>query len=146
MNESDFIRKPDNNSWSVSEVAEHIYRTEVIATRILSSKSRSSDHDSAAKVEEIQDKFIDRSRKLTAFGPIVPIGSVESISDIIQKLKSNRVDHIDILKQLDLDELCLMFEHPLFGHMTRREWIIFNSTHADRHKAQIEEIREILSI
>ena len=146
LSEKNFNTKPGADSWSVTEVVEHIYRTELASTQILKSETRASDHDTEAKIKEISLKFIDRSKKLTAFGPIVPKGNMNSSDELIQKISNNRENQIASLQSLDMDGLCLMFEHPLFGYMTRKEWILFNSTHASRHKAQIEEIREILSV
>lgn len=79
-------------------------------------------------------------QKLQAFGVVLPTESDKDKSDLLEKFKASRAQVIELIKVQDLDEICTRFEHPLFGFMTRREWIHFNMVHTNRHIDQIKEL------
>ncbi len=141
-----FNQKPEEGSWSVGQVVEHIFRSELASTRILNGKTKTPDEHSDEKAEYIRRQFTDRKKKFTAFGPIVPSEDPKDPQELAEKIRQNRKKQIQLLETADLNEICLNFEHPLFGLMSRKEWMVFNSTHANRHKAQISDIRSQLNI
>lgn len=144
--EAGFNQKPDENSWSAAEVVEHLFRSEFGTSRLLTGKTKAvPDRDSDEMLSKIKDVVANRKAKLKASGPILPTGKEKSKDELIGKFHQNREKVKQVMMGLDLEELCLAYEHPIFGHLTRREWLEFNIMHTQRHMAQIVEIQKVLS-
>ncbi len=127
--------------WSVAENVEHIIRSEFGTTRLFNSATeKDPKRDSEAKIKEMKSRFLDRSETLQAFGAVLPTQGNKSKEELLLKFKASRNQVIELIRTQDLDEICMRFEHPLFGHLTRREWIHFNIAHAERHMEQIREL------
>ncbi|XWN37436.1 MAG: DinB family protein [Balneola sp.] len=141
-----FNKKTDKNTWSAAENVEHIIRSEFGTGRLFNaSTKKDSSRDTEKKIQEIKSQFQDRTKKLQAFGVVLPTDSDKDKSDLLEKFKTSRKQVIDLIKVQDLDEVCTRFEHPLFGYMTRREWIHFNIVHTNRHKHQIQDLLDSLN-
>jgi uncharacterized damage-inducible protein DinB len=136
-----FNIKPDTNTWSAAENVEHIIRSEFGTARLFNSETKKeSQRDTESKIEEIKTRFTDRTNKLQAFGVVLPTDGQKTKEELIEKFRRSREEVLKLIKVQDLDEVCMRFEHPLFGCMTRREWIHFNIVHTNRHKDQIEDL------
>jgi uncharacterized damage-inducible protein DinB len=140
-----FNQKPNEESWSAAEVIEHLFRTEFGTGRVLTGETKiTKDRDSDAVLAKIKKVALNRDDKLTASGPILPTGGEKSKKELLGKFRQNREKVKELMTGLDLDELCLAFEHPIFGTLTRREWLEFNMMHTQRHMAQIEQIQKAI--
>tara|TARA_R110001599_G_scaffold1889_4_gene9906 strand:+ start:360916 stop:361422 length:507 start_codon:yes stop_codon:yes gene_type:complete len=136
-----FDTKPDKNIWSAAENVEHIIRSEFGTARLFNSETKKEPgREYESKIEEIKTRFSDRSDKLQAFGVVLPTEEKKTKEELIEKFQRSREEVLKLIKQQDPDEVCMKFKHPLFGHMTRREWIHFNIVHTNRHKDQIEDL------
>ena len=140
-----FVKKPNHGSWSIAEVVEHIYRAEFGTTRLFSGDvTLEPDRDSEAKIKEMHDRFLVSDKPLNAFGAVLPTGENNIKSELIEKIQNNREAVIQLMPAHNLDEVCLKFAHPIFGQLTKREWIEFNMIHVLRHMKQIERIKNEL--
>jgi len=137
-----FNSKPTENIWSAAENVDHIIRSEFGIARLFNGDTKKDPgRDINEKIENIESQFLDRSRKLQASGVVLPSDGEKSKSELIKKFESSRNQVLGLIKTQDLDEVCIRFEHPLFGHMTRREWVHFNIVHTQRHGKQISELK-----
>lgn len=136
-----FNKKPDNKTWSAAENVEHIIRSEFGTARLFNaSTEKDPSRNTEKKIQKIKSQFRDRTKKLQAFGVVLPTDSDKDKNELLEKFKTSRAQVTELIKIQDLDEICTRFEHPLFGFMTRREWIHFNMVHTNRHKDQIEDL------
>ncbi|MBE7179216.1 MAG: DinB family protein, partial [Mucilaginibacter polytrichastri] len=55
-------------------------------------------------------------------------------------LQTNRNDVIATARDMDLSMLCLGFDFPGLGFLTRYEWLYFNIYHTQRHIRQLRNI------
>lgn len=140
--ESKFNNKPDESTWSAAENVDHIIRSEFGTARLFNAATEQDpDRNSDAMIQKIETQFLDRGKKLQAFGVVLPSDGEKSKEDLIERFRTSRSQVIKLIKTQNMDEICLKFEHPLFGHMTRREWVHFNITHTKRHMDQILELK-----
>lgn len=136
-----FNIKPDQNTWSVRENVEHIVRAEFGTPRLFNGITESKpDRNSEQLIEEMTRSFLDRSSKYKSFAEVNPTDGEKKKEDLIANFKSTRDKVAELIKQQDPDELCVKYKHPIYGFLTRREWIHFNVVHAQRHMMQIEEV------
>lgn len=141
-----FNTKLNKSTWSVAENIEHIIRSEFGTARLFTSATEEDlERNSEAKINEIRTRFLDRSENLQAFGVVLPTEGDKTKDELIQKFKASRAQVSELIETQNLDEICMRFEHPLFGHMTRWEWINFNIVHTERHMLQIKQLLENLS-
>ncbi|MFY0698261.1 MAG: DinB family protein [Balneola sp.] len=136
-----FNKKPDRNTWSAAENVEHIIRSEFGTARLFNaSTEKDPSRNTERNIQKIRSQFRDRTKKLQAFGVVLPTNSDKDKDELLEKFKTSRTQVIELIKIQDPDEICTRFEHPLFGFMTRREWIHFNIVHTNRHIDQIKEL------
>ncbi len=143
--DSYFNSKPNDSTWSAAENVDHIIRSEFGTARLFNSGSKKDPtRDTEEKIKNIETQFLDRTQKFQAFGVVLPSDGEKSKNELIMKFQKSREQITELLQIQDLDEVCMRFEHPLFGHLTRREWIHFNIVHTKRHMAQIEALQNQL--
>lgn len=135
-----FNKKPDEDRWSASEIAEHIYRSEFGISRLFAGDRKPND-GSGRRIssEKMKAAMLNTDKKVKASGPILPKGTFKNKTDLIDTFKKNREHILDAYSQIDPEEICLNFEHPMFGHLTAAEWLEFAAYHTQRHMIQMEE-------
>lgn len=145
FSETQFNVKPNTDSWSAAEVLEHVYRSEFGVPRLFTGETRKvSDREPDALVAKMKARFLESDTKMKASGVILPTEGQKSKKDLIEKFRANRQKISDLIDELPPDELCLKFEHPVFGLLTRMEWVHFNMIHSLRHMKQLERIQSAL--
>lgn len=143
--DEDFNKKPDDNTWSAAENVEHIVRAEFGTARLFAGKTEVvPDRDSKTIIANIEKGFLNRNNKYRSFGIVNPTPGKKDKNELLQKFVKNRKEVLELIKHQNLDELCLKFEHPVFGYLTRKEWVRFNIVHAKRHMMQMEELKQII--
>lgn len=140
--EAAFNKKPRKDKWSIGQVADHLLKTEVNTLRMLTQEVEPSDRNPEQKIEDIREQFLNFNKKFKAFGPIVPDDSSKEKQEMIDRLQDNRQRLSSIIDIEDLTGLITAFEHPLFGSLTRVEWLYFQIYHSRRHCQQIKIIAE----
>jgi len=133
---------PFAGSWTAGQVSEHLLKA--VGTDLLYGKTKKADRDPAEKIETLEKIFLDFNTKLTSPDFILPSNRVQEKEDLLGKLESlwNRIDKA--AGELDLDEICLDFEMPGMGTLTRLEWICFFICHTRRHIFQLTNIHRKL--
>ena len=139
----DFNKKPSVNAWSAAENTEHIIRSEFGTPRLFSGKTQAvTDRDSEAIIANIEKGFLNREEKYRSFGVVNPTPGKKDKDELLKKFIKMREEVLELILHQNLDELCLKFEHPVYGYLTRREWVRFNIVHAKRHMMQMEELKQ----
>jgi hypothetical protein len=128
---------PSYGGWNAGQVAEHIS---------ISIEAMPDGHTAAAnrfideKVLPIDDIFLDFEAKYTSPEFVVPKHVTHDRAALIQTLRALERKHVEAAKELDLTLLCMDFEFPTVGYMTRYEWLNFFVVHAQRHARQLKHI------
>jgi len=132
-----FNALPEKKQWSVGQIVEHINRAEYGIPRLFNGPSKPANREPAEKVPLMTEKLSDQTAKYSAFGPILPSEELKNKTELSKKFSDNRKKIINLIDKQNIEEICMLFEHPFFGELTRLEWIRFCIIHAERHRQQI---------
>lgn len=135
---------PRGNSWTIGMVAQHLIKVETSTVRLFAGMAEPTERNPESKINTIKSRLLDHNTKMRAFGPIIPDENLKDKQALIEKLQDLRQRMMSCIEIEDLTETVTGFEHPLFGFLTRVEWIYFNIYHAERHVRQINEISKKL--
>ncbi|MDR9417907.1 DinB family protein [Gracilimonas sp.] len=136
--EDQFNTKPDAKSWSVADIVEHLYRTEFGFPKLFQGETdKDPNRNSEAIIESFRTKLLNTGKKVKASSVVVPKVQNKDRQDWLQKFKDQRKTIQEHIENLEADEICKMFEHPIFGYLTRAEWIYFGIYHTERHIKQM---------
>jgi len=140
-----FFLKPDENSWSIGEITDHLIKIETLTFQVIQNARLSTTHRKPdEKIKYIRDTLMNFDKMLSAGGPILPDHQINNKDELIYKLKEIRQSLINFIPNNDLSIRCEIFEHQLFGKLTRIEWLYYVVYHSERHLNQINKVIEAL--
>ena len=145
FSESDFNAKPSEKEWSAAEVIEHLFRSEFGIPKLFHGPSELPDRAPDLFVSKMEQGLLDFTKKVQAPGNIQPTAGAKSKSALFQKFKENRNRITEAFLSTSSNEICLLFDHPFYGPLTRLEWIYFCIFHTQRHLHQLKAISNSLS-
>ncbi|NIK76456.1 hypothetical protein FHS15_001581 [Paenibacillus castaneae] len=140
LSEDQLNKKNDSYSWSISQICQHLIKTEelyIVAIR----KGLKSKEDSFIENKPLEF-LLDRSKKLEAPDMAKPIDEILEKKEMVKKLNNSREKLNELLNTLE-DPLVLSrrhFIHPVFKEMLLIEWVRSLYLHEQRHIKQINEI------
>lgn len=137
-----FNAPPADGGWTAGQVAEHLIKTETSTVELFTGSFEISERDPEEKIKTIKGRFEDFESKMKAFGHIIPDESSKDKAQILENIQDSSQRLTSLIELHDLSELITGFAHPLFGHLSRVEWIYFNIYHTYRHVHQIHRISE----
>jgi hypothetical protein len=132
---------PFAGSWTAGQVTEHIIKS---IGGIPDERTKSADRPYDEKIEAIREMFLDMNQKFQTDPSLEPEGANYSLESLLDTLAQFETQHIATVQRVDLTALCLDMELPVFGYLTRYEWIRFMMVHTQRHTQQIENIYSVL--
>ena len=140
LSEDQINRRIDSTRWSISQVCEHLSKTEELYVLAIK-KGLKSNEDSFIE-EKSLEFLLDRSKKLEAPDMAKPTDEILEYQEIIEKLTNSREKLNEILNTLDDPSLLSRryFTHPVFKEMLLIEWVKSLYLHEQRHIEQINEI------
>jgi len=133
-------QRKDLNSWSISQVCQHLFKTEELYV-VAIKKGLKSKEDSFIENKSVEF-LLDRSQKLEAPDIAKPTDEFLEYEEIIEKLNNSRQKLLELLNTVE-DESVLSkrhFIHPVFKEMLLIEWVKSLYLHEQRHINQINEI------
>jgi len=135
-------KQKDSYSWSISQVCQHLIKTEELYIVAIKRGLKSKD-DSFIESKPL-DFLLDRSKKLVAPDIARPSDDIFENQEIIDKLNHSREKLYEILNTLEDPSVLSRrhFIHPVFKEMLLIEWVKSLYLHEQRHIKQINEIRE----
>ena len=132
--------------WSIGEVAEHIVISEgllsgMIGGVVLASEPSEAAADSVTVTdEEVVALMADRSQKFKAPEQGIPKGVYATPEEAVAAFDEARKSTMQLL-QTDKDLRKHVGPHPAFGTIDGYQWFLFIASHANRHLAQIEQVK-----
>jgi hypothetical protein len=139
--EAQINQVPSYGGWNAGQVAEHIS---------ISIEAMPDGHTAAAnrfideKVIPIDDIFLDFDAKYTSPAFVLPTRVTHDKATLIETLRRLKEKHVRAATELDLTSMCMDFEFPTIGYMTRYEWLNFFVVHSQRHVWQVKNIYRAL--
>ena len=131
-------QKPDSMAWSIVESMEHLLALEQALGFVFRGRKQQPDRDPEMLIGRIRKVFADDVQKFRAGGPVLPQGQFQSKQEVVTAFAENREQLLRFAREAGWTNLCLDFNHALFGRLTVTEWIYFCIYHAARHQRQME--------
>jgi len=128
---------PFAGSWTAGQVADHLRKA---TDGLPDAHTKAPERDPALYVETLQSLFLDFSVKYESPGFLVPDNGPFDIASQLKQFEQVKTGNAAIASEKDLGVLCLDFEMPGLGHLTRYEWLKFIVAHTQRHAYQLKNI------
>jgi hypothetical protein len=148
LTEEQWRFKPAEDRWSIAEVAEHValaedFLRDIVENEVLTTPSAPERHgEVAGKEEQIVTFMADRSQKVQAPDQLQPTGRWETPEEILGAFRTSRQQTLDLAGDADGPNLRdHVYDHPGFGTSDAYQWLLFLSSHTERHTEQIEEVK-----
>ncbi len=145
LSEAQLKFKSGPTRWSVAEVSEHIAAAEdflmgMIQEQVMKAPARTE----PANLREIDDfvtvAIADRTNKIQAPEPLAPNNRFGSTAGSVKHFKESRAKTLAFLKDTaGLRDHAI--DSPLGKKLDAYQWILFLSTHTERHTKQINEVK-----
>lgn len=137
--EEEINQVPFSGSWTPAQVAQHI----VLATDGIPDTSTSPSHRSmGALLPKIRPWWEDLNQRFTSPEPLRPDNTPRGKTALLDELQRVRAKDLQIVLEKDLSLICMDFELPTIGYLSRYEWLWFIEMHLKRHIAQLERIKK----
>lgn len=136
---------PFEGSWTAGQVADHVYKSVANIGRVLNGNTKPADRDPWQIKPLLDQVFLNYDKKLQSPDFILPGNGPFSKDSFISLFRIVACDISGAIKELDLSLLCLDFQFPTVGCLTRQELIYFAIVHTQRHTHQLHKILSALS-
>ena len=125
---------PVAGSWTPAQVAVHI----IMATDGVPDGHTSPAHRPYdASLEKIRPWWEDLNQKFKSPEPLRPDAEPRSSAILLEEVARVKAKDLSIIDKADLSAVCLDFELPNIGYLTRFEWLWFIEMHLKRHQFQL---------
>ena len=136
--EENFNVIPFANSWTASQVCEHIIKTNKSIAHALSKKGATTEREPDQRVIELKEILLDFTRKFQAPEFVIPTKSDYKKEVFFQDLKESMEGIKALSKTINVSEMIIV---PGFGELTKLELLHFIVYHAQRHIIQLKNVR-----
>jgi hypothetical protein len=137
FSESAFNHPVTEGGWSPGQVADHIFK----ATKAIPDKNTiPSDRLYNEKIDAIERQFLNFETKLKSPDFVYPEPGPFDKNQMLLLLQSVKEKHKLRIAERDLTEICVGYELPYIGTMTRYEWFSFIIVHVKRHTYQLNNM------
>ena len=138
---------PDDKTWSAANIAEHLAVIAFGTSRLLTDKfdtlepASYTPEQQARKDAMIPDKVANRGTRLEAPENVRPKARWATRAEIQAKLMFGHDAMANAVRNTAVDLRSRTAPHPFLGAFDGMQWAIFTVAHADRHIAQLDEMR-----
>ncbi len=139
VDEKKFNSVPFEDSWTPGQLADHLFKS-YDAVNVLKGKTEVPDRPYDQNVRGIKEVFLNFETKMKSPDFIIPSNEPIDKERMLRGLRTRTSAIVQIADEDNLTLLCLDFEFPENGHLTRFEWISFINFHTIRHNRQLRNI------
>lgn len=141
FNEKDYNKQPSTGGWTPAQVVQHI----ILATGGLPDQNtKEADRLYSEKDELTRAAFLNYNIKMQSPEFLQPDSREYNRDEQVKMLESIRDNHLISIRDKDLFAECLDFELPVWGTLTRYEWLKFIGYHTTRHMHQLKNIHNVI--
>lgn len=139
FDEDRFNDAPSYGGWSAGQVGEHLFKSYGVAST-LEGNVRPVGRPADKNIEQIKGIFLNYEIRLKSPEAILPGDDPREQKRLVASL-GERISQIKgIVETQDLTLLCLDYDMPVIGSLTRLEWVYFLVFHTMRHIRQLHNI------
>jgi hypothetical protein len=131
---------PFEGSWTPGQVMEHMLKAVAGIPSICMGATQPAQRPQDEKTEAIKNLFLDFSIKFKSPDFIEPTETQHDKNQLLAEFKKTEQAFSDMIIGQDLAQLCLDFDLPGFGQLTRYELLHFGLIHTQRHIRQLNNI------
>ncbi len=131
--------KPDADTWSIGEGAEHLFLVERGILFRLHTASGDGIEQTDGK-EHLMAKLVERTNKFPAPARVVPGGKFASQTEFLHEISAARAATLAWAQDPGTDLRKHVMPHPAFGELHGLQWLLMISTHTLRHIGQMREV------
>lgn len=140
FDEEQINKIPFEGSWTAGQVAEHILKSASGAVAMLNGDTKPAGRPAEEKVGALRDLFLNFETKMSSPDFVLPADPEHNKEELISALQRTMQDASLAAATKDLSGICVGFEFPGFGELTRLEWLSFMLFHTQRHTRQLKNI------
>lgn len=139
--------RPDSQSWSIAEVAEHIALAETGIFSIVTQQLQTAPNPEGRQNIQVSDteifgRLTNRKGKVSSPEVLVPTGRFANVSQTTGFFIQNRAETIRFISETPEDLRNRYWKHPATGVIDLYQAILVLSGHSERHVLQILEIKQ----
>lgn len=138
---------PEGGRWSVLQCVEHVTFVEGRFLGWLEQAKRLEEpRIDKQKEADLAARVVQRANRVEAPEAARPVGRFTTLAQALDEFNAARTRTIQFTEERAGDLYFLEVEHPRFGAMNGPELVRIIAGHAERHAAQIREVRAVLGI
>jgi len=140
--------RPDPDSWTILETAEHVALVEDSIARLLidklASKPIPEDERRGLKSRDVlvTTAMFDRNTRMSAPERSRPTSRYGDPTEVTAVFESTRARLLQWLEETTLDLRAHGVPHPMLGLLDGKQWLLFAAAHVERHTRQIIDIKK----
>lgn len=142
--QEDFNRVPFEGSWTEGQVTDHIVKSMGNIGHVLNANTQPADRAYDQHKAMMEQIFLNYDHKMKSPDFILPSNEPLEKGALVASITDIKATVLDVIKDADLTELCMSFEMPGLGYLTRYELIWFVIYHTQRHTHQLTHILEVI--
>lgn len=141
LTEEQLNQVPFPQSWTAGQVGDHLLKS-FNSWTIMDGETSTTTRQIDENCKPLSDLFLDFEIKMSAEPSDFnyPTNDYIKKENLLTELEKVTSAIISFSNQNELGLLCLDFELPTFGHLTRFEWLHFYVVHTQRHIHQLKNI------
>lgn len=146
LNEAQLQFKPDTNSWSISQCAEHIIATEMMVLEMLHGYIQQPENPERREEIQVTDSDIitfltDRSQKYQAPEMLHKAGKYTDYQEAISEFSAARKALHQFVDSVTISDLRNRVNDSPTGPVDAYQSLLFLAAHTARHTLQMEEVK-----
>lgn len=130
---TDVNQKRADGGWSVGEIANHIVKGTQVSLGATKKTERAYDKNA----DSIRETFLNFNLKFPAAPFLQPDTKQYFVHDLFDLLDNSKNRIIKMMDDEDLTETCIDIEIPIWGCLTKYEWLVLFENHIIRHTKQV---------
>lgn len=137
--------KPNEKSWSIAQVLEHIAIVEQSAIRLIPLGLKQN-LDYSQRDLPLDHWIKSRTNKVMAAESTHPSNEPKTLEEVHGLIQNVREQFLKIINEVEdlrmLEKTSPPYPHPVFGEMSTLQWAQMVPFHEERHIGQIKELRQ----
>jgi uncharacterized damage-inducible protein DinB len=130
-----------DDSWSILELAEHVAVAEHGMFRAVELGTEKNTPPNYSADAEVQRRGLNRDVKAKSPERSTPNGRWKTMAEAMDAFEKSRARTLDFVENGGRDLRKIESVHPLFGSLDAHQILLIMAAHAERHAAQIEDIK-----
>lgn len=135
----DINKKRADGGWTIGEIANHIVKSTSVNLGTTKKTERPYDQNATG----IRDLFLDFQMKFPAAPALQPNSKHYSAEEIFSTLAKSKENIFEMIDKDDLTETCVAIQLPVWGALTKYEWLVLFENHIIRHTKQVSDFNTI---